>query len=756
MKRHLTKIILALPVAIAFIVASWLQAQEPPAGEGPPATQQSAPAAARISLIDGQASIQRGDTGEWVTATVNTPLVAGDVIATGPSSRAEVELDYANVVRLDQNSQVKVADLSQGRVQVQVGQGLADYVVLRGNQDNIEIDTPNVAIQPGAEGTYRIEVNSASEARLTVRGGEAQVSTAQGSTTVKQGETITIQGTDNPEYQITQAAGLDEWDGWNERRDQQILQAQSWNHTDQYYTGSENLDQYGHWEDVPGYGDSWTPYAGPGWAPYADGSWVWEPYYGWTWVSYEPWGWAPYHYGRWFLRNSSWFWWPGPVGFGFGLYRPIWAPAYVSFFGFGAGGFGFGFGFGSIGWLPIGPRDPFFPWWGFRGFGRGFNVINVTNIRNITNIRNFNGAGVMAPLAGGNRPNFGSNLERAFSDPVVRNAITTVAGSRFGQGPVQPLHQAISAAALRGSQLVAGRLPVVPTRASLAATNRPVAGNAIPRAGSTATRFFSRQQPSTGVRSFAQEASSVRQMVQGLKPGNVAEQGRALAQEIDRAGSSPQAASRGSAAAQGERLGRQQFGSASNGATNSGRIIDNDTLARMYGRQGTNQGRPPAAGAGSDTSGWRRFAGGASSTTPGQARSAPGSGASPSFRGGNESRPDWNHFAGQSQAPRQNAFGNRSPGTFPNRGSFASPPVPESTFGGRPAPRQYSAPYSYGYSRPPLQLSRPMFSQRAPSYSRSYGYGSRGYSHDGYSGGGARSSGGRHSSSGSHGSGSRH
>jgi hypothetical protein len=40
----------------------------------------------------------------------------------------------------------------------------------------------------------------------------------------------------------------------------------------------------------------------------------------------------------------------------------VWAPAYVSFFGFGghAGfgiGFGVGFGFGRVGWLAIGPGD---------------------------------------------------------------------------------------------------------------------------------------------------------------------------------------------------------------------------------------------------------------------------------------------------------------------------------------------------------------------------------------------------------------
>ena len=119
---------------------------------------------------------------------------------------------------------------------------------------------------------------------------------------------------------------------------------------------------------------------------------MYEPYYGWTWVSYEPWGWAPYHYGRWFVYGGNWGWWPGPVYAG---YDPIWAPAYVSFFGFGGGGwsfgFGFGGGFGNVGWLPCGPGDRFYPW-----YGRGFDRVNVVNFNNFHNDR-----GGFEPLRGG-------------------------------------------------------------------------------------------------------------------------------------------------------------------------------------------------------------------------------------------------------------------------------------------------------------------------------------------------------------------
>src|SRR5215472_8585056 len=333
--------------------------------------------AARVSYIHGDVSMQRGDSGGWSAVTVNTPLVPGDQIATGDKSRTEVQLDYAHILRLAAQSQAKMANLSRNQIQVQIAQGYANLTVLKGGEANIEIDSPNVAVHPLGPGRVRVQVNSDAETDVIVRSGEVEVTTPQGSTRIKEGQLITIRGTDNPEYKVVDAPSNDDWDRWNRDRDRTIETASSWHNTNHYYTGSSDLDANGRWVYVPGYGNVWQPNdQGPNWAPYQDGRWAWEPYWGWTWVSYEPWGWAPYHYGRWFVRGSSWVWWPGPVT---PVYRPIYAPAYVSFFGFGSG-VRVGFGFGSIGWIPVGPFDPFFPW-----YGRGFHNVNVVNI-NVINV----------------------------------------------------------------------------------------------------------------------------------------------------------------------------------------------------------------------------------------------------------------------------------------------------------------------------------------------------------------------------------
>src|SRR5690242_16541012 len=278
---------------------------------------QNDPGVARLSFIHGDVTMQRGDSGDFSSITLNTPLVAGDKVATGAASRTELQLDYANIPTLDRD-----------RVQVQIGQGLAHYSVLKGSQADVEIDTPNVSIHPVREGRYRIQVDPDGDTFVTVNDGEAQVSTSEGNTTVKKHQLITIRGTGaEAQYRVTEAPDSDDWDKWNRDRDNLIYNANAYRRTNHYYTGAGDLDAYGTWTEVPDYGPVWIPQVDYGWAPYRAGRWLWEPYWGWTWASYEPWGWAPYHYGRWFLWGGSWAWWPGPI---YPAYRPIWAPAYVS------------------------------------------------------------------------------------------------------------------------------------------------------------------------------------------------------------------------------------------------------------------------------------------------------------------------------------------------------------------------------------------------------------------------------------------
>jgi hypothetical protein len=614
----LGRILTAWLFAVTMLTAgAWAQDYGQPGGpngEGAPSGGDAPQTdVARVSLIHGDVSMQRGDTGDWEVTSINAPLVRGDQVATGEKSRAEIQLDYADIVRLAARSQVKIADLTRTRIQLQVAQGYASFTQFKGSEADVEIDTPNVAVRPLKRGRYRVQVNSDSETDVIVRDGEAEITTPQGSTTVKAGEMIMVRGTDNPEYKIASAPGKDDWDSWNKDRDRAVQDASSWGRTNRYYTGVNDLDGYGHWVWVPGYGWVWQPYyTSAGWAPYQAGRWVWEPYWGWTWVSYEPWGWAPYHYGRWFFYGGNWCWWPGPV---YVSYRPVWSPAFVFFVGFGHHS---GFGFGSIGWFPVGPHDPFYPWWG-RGFGR-VNVVNITNITVINERRgNF-----IPPLAVRGRQPYYSNVNLVQNNVRVRGAITSVSSEDFGRGNFSNRHFGVGENEWRESRVMTANLPVVPSRENLR-----VAASDNVRGGATVQprnneRFFTQHQPPAGPENFHTQVERVQRAV-GPDAMN-ANRGNMQVERHDQGGvtanGNARVENRGNAEV-------PRTGGAVNGGANAGATVTTGNQGRGNGRVVANEsGNASATGneAGKEGSpgGFRRFGSG---NGPNNAGIGPGNGA---------------------------------------------------------------------------------------------------------------------------------
>lgn len=341
---------------------------------------------ARVSVIAGDVSVRRGDSGDQIAATLNAPLVQQDRLATGPGARAELQFDFANMIRLGANTEVRLAELQYQRYQINIPVGLVTFRVWQNNSSEVDLNTPVASIRPMERGEYRIQVLEDGSTEITVRDGEVDVFTPQGSRRIRENRTLRIRREANGEmsFQTLSLAPVDTWDQWNRNRDRELAASRSNQFLPQGVFGGEQLDAHGDWVVAPPYGRVWRPRVAAGWAPYRLGRWSWLDWYGWTWVSYDPWGWAPYHYGRWFWNAGSWCWWPGAFG-----PRHFWSPALVSFIGFGRGGFnvGINFGWGNVGWVPLAPFETFNPWWG-RGFygGRNVNNITVVNNVNITNV----------------------------------------------------------------------------------------------------------------------------------------------------------------------------------------------------------------------------------------------------------------------------------------------------------------------------------------------------------------------------------
>jgi FecR protein len=661
---------------------------------------------ARVSLIHGDVSTQRGDSKDWAAAALNAPVLAGDRVSTGDKGRTELELDYANTLRLAEHTQANITQLTRSQIQIQLGHGMANYTVYKGSDADAEIDTPNVSIRTERrESSFRILVTADDHTEILVRKGEVEVTTPQGGTRVGQNQFITIQGAgDQAQYKIGEAPARDDFDQWNTDRDSMIRNSVARKNTNDYYVGTEDLDNHGTWSEVPDYGRVWRPtVTDPDWAPYRDGRWVYEPYWGWTWVSSDSWGWAPYHYGRWMYVDGGWGWWPGPA-YGYPFYRPIWAPAYVSFFGYG-GGFGFGYGgWGGIGWLPLGPCDRFHPWYGRYGgrFGEGrFEDHN---------------RGGFAALHGGTRF---SNVNLAMHDRNFRGG-TTVSGKEFGTGHMSA--HAISHAEFQNAHFATGKLPMNPGRESFSASGRAAAPST--------TRSVGQDQHFFSARGNAGATANSRSMGNGRdvpRPGN----GNASISSNARSNSGFERFSQNS--------GRSsERSSAAQGNSNSGSAPRlGNSAGSMPGRESGNSG------------GWQRF-----STMPSRP-SAP-SGRSESGRPGESigRSSGGSSMSGPSMSrPSRGPTEDRSPYSSP-RSSSPSRSYGSGGYGSEG--RGYSGP-----SRPPLNMRQPIVTPRsygggpygggrsAPSYGGGRSAPSYGGGHSAPSGGGGHAAPSSHGGGGS-------
>ena len=443
-------------------------------------------AVARISVLNGDVSVRRGDSGDVGAAAINGPLMADDRLLTSSNGRAEVQLDSSNMIRVGPNSEVRFTGMDVKSFQIQVATGTVTFRTLRPSQAQVEVDTPSVAVRPLRPGAYRVTVHEDGTSEITVRAGEAEIDSQRGGEHLQAGHTMQARGpAADAEFQVVQPIPLDAFDRWNDDRDRLLLGSQSYQHVSPDIGGAEDLDQNGQWVQDPNYGSVWQPTnVGPDWAPYQNGRWVWEDYYGWTWVSADPWGWAPYHYGRWFMGVGGWAWYPGPI-----FADPYWAPAYVGFFGFGGRlGIGVGFGFGGVGWVPLAPFEVVHPWWG-RGLYAGYRGGVFANHTTI-----INNASVMS----------------AYRNARVTGGVMGVNAAGFGRGgQITSLNRS----QIQSAGLVHGVLPVSPDKSSLRMSDRAVSGR-MPQA--SAQSFASRMQtPQVQHASFEQQQRGVQQMSRG-------------------------------------------------------------------------------------------------------------------------------------------------------------------------------------------------------------------------------------------------
>jgi hypothetical protein len=378
MVKHLLKSLAAFAIALSGLAASGLALADPPTR------------VARVAYEHGVVSFSPAGDDQWGRAVLNRPLTSGDRLWVDDGARAELQIGGA-ALRLGEDTSASLLNFDDRLAQLRLEQGeLSMHVWRIAPGQAIEVDTPNLAYVIRRPGSYRIDVDANDGwTSVATRDGSADVYGEDASFRMRPGESYRFYDTGLRDYERFAVAPPDDLERWASARDRQWEHSVSARYVPRELIGYQDLDEYGHWRDDPGYGHVWIPaHVQAGWAPYRDGHWSWVEPWGWTWIDDAPWGFACSHYGRWANLSGQWAWVPGPANV-----QAVYAPALVAFVA--GNGFNLAFASGSapaVAWFPLAPREVYRPAYQvsreyFTRVNTSNTVVNVTNITTVYNTR---------------------------------------------------------------------------------------------------------------------------------------------------------------------------------------------------------------------------------------------------------------------------------------------------------------------------------------------------------------------------------
>src|SRR4029077_10925 len=150
---------------------------------------------ARLDLSRGSISFRPAGEDDWVTAVSNRPMVTGDDLWADEDSRAEVHIG-SSAIRLGAKTGITFLALDDNTTQIRLAQGsLIVRVRHVDDDDNYEIDTPNIAFTLLQPGEYRVDVSQdGSQTVVTAWHGRGQVTGGGLSYNVVAGQSATFKG----------------------------------------------------------------------------------------------------------------------------------------------------------------------------------------------------------------------------------------------------------------------------------------------------------------------------------------------------------------------------------------------------------------------------------------------------------------------------------------------------------------------------------------------------------------------------------
>jgi hypothetical protein len=270
----------------------------------------------RLSQVDGDVQIDRNLGQGYEKAFINLPVTQGAKLRTGQGARAEIEFEDGSSLRLTPGSVVEFPELAlrdsgarTSSVILQQGTAYLNFKGDKGEEFVLGFGPESLTLKKPSH--LRLELRDAS-ATVAVFNGVVEVNGAEGKVDVEKKHSATFDLAGSAPYTVANNLEPDPYDDWDKKQDQYHQQYRA-NSYSPYGYGASDLNYYGSFYNIPGYGMMWQPYlVGVGWDPFMNGAWMWYPGAGYAWISSYPWGWTPYRYGSWtFVNSYGWFWQPG-------------------------------------------------------------------------------------------------------------------------------------------------------------------------------------------------------------------------------------------------------------------------------------------------------------------------------------------------------------------------------------------------------------------------------------------------------------
>ncbi len=285
----------------------------------------------RLSDVQGTAQIDKNTGLGFENAFLNLPITQGTQLRTKDSGRVEIEFEDGSTMRLTPNTTVQFSTLGlddAGKrvsvVDLVEGKAYVNWLGKAGDQFTLNFSHEKIELNQAAH--FRV-ATSPTLAEVASFKNDVNVVGPAGTVKVDKKKMVTFAVNDEDRSTVAKNFEEDPYDEWDKQAIQYHEQY-SKNNSTPYGYGYSDLNYYGGYNNVAGYGMLWQPYfTGIGWDPFMDGAWSWYPGFGFMFVSAYPWGWMPYYYGNWiYAPGFGWGWQPGGWGGWSGMPRFSGAP----------------------------------------------------------------------------------------------------------------------------------------------------------------------------------------------------------------------------------------------------------------------------------------------------------------------------------------------------------------------------------------------------------------------------------------------